>query len=130
MKLERQYVRELIKVLAADLEGAVVLKHSDQVTSGIPDVSVTWSGLTFWIEVKRGSAIKARGIQVLTAMRLAKQGHCFFVLYDEDNTYIIKPQQIKTRVIEIETTYIGTDPGRHHMVARYIRSLLDDHYKT
>ena len=119
MKLERQYVRELRKILAVDLENAVILKHADQVTSGIPDLSVTWNGSTFWIEVKRGSTIKARGIQVFTAARLAKQGHCFFVLYSEDSTSIFTPEQVEAK-LSPEMICPGTD---HHAVAVYIRNL-------
>ncbi len=153
MKLERRYIRELVKVLATDLEDAVVLKHADQVTSGIPDLSVTWSGLTFWIEVKRGSTIEARGIQVLTATRLARQGHCFFVLYGEDSTSIFTPKGVDSRQTSSESRYTGRSswtrrspepalgpasgsalltvavyPGTdHHAIARYIRSLHDHH---
>ena len=120
MKLERQYTRELKKVLAVDLENAVILKHADQVTSGIPDLSVTWNKLpTFWIEVKRGLTIKARGIQVFTAIRLAKQGHCFFVLYGEDSTSIFTPEQVKAKLPAV-AIYPGTD---HHAIAAYVRSL-------
>ncbi len=120
MKLERQYVRELKSVLAVDLENAVILKHADQVTSGIPDLSVTWNKLpTFWIEVKRGSTIKARGIQVFTAARLAKQGHCFFVLYGENSTSIFTPEQVEAK-LSPEMICPGTD---HHAVAVYIRNL-------
>lgn len=34
------------------MPGAVVYKHADQFTAGIPDLSVTANGKTAWIEVK------------------------------------------------------------------------------
>jgi len=42
----------LCKLLRATLPGAVVYRHEDQFTAGIPDISVTWRGRTVWVEVK------------------------------------------------------------------------------
>ena len=43
---------QLAKSLRAELPGAVVYRHEDSFTAGIPDLSVTWRGRTVWVEVK------------------------------------------------------------------------------
>lgn len=49
---ESQVVRRLVTRLKALLPGAVIFKHADSVTAGIPDVSVTCNGRAMWLEVK------------------------------------------------------------------------------
>lgn len=57
MPSESRFTQRLIKALRARLSSAVILKHSDSYTSGIPDFSITNfdSGphaKVVWIEVK------------------------------------------------------------------------------
>jgi hypothetical protein len=42
----------LVRILREELPGAVVFRHEDKFTPGVPDISVTWHGRTRWIEVK------------------------------------------------------------------------------
>jgi hypothetical protein len=85
--------------LVARFPRAVVLRHEDQYTAGIPDMSFTL-GLTTWIEVKleRSSSGFKRGrrIQRHTAQRLALVGECVYVIYRESpkSTVILDPKFI------------------------------------
>lgn len=44
--------RRLVETIRKEMPGAVVYRHEDTFTAGIPDISVTWRGSTTWIEVK------------------------------------------------------------------------------
>ena len=52
--LEGKFTQKLLKALrsAPELHEAVIWKHSDWITAGVPDFSVTINGLTTWFEVK------------------------------------------------------------------------------
>ena len=50
---ENILTQQLIIKLRRDLGTAVVIKHSDKITSGIPDMSVTHLGRTIWFEIKK-----------------------------------------------------------------------------
>lgn len=52
-KNERKATTPLMKTLELQLPGPKrVIKHSDRATSGVPDVTCSWGGHTFWIEDK------------------------------------------------------------------------------
>jgi hypothetical protein len=98
---EQAVTRKLIENLATELPGSVVLKHTDQFTSGVPDLTVTWGWLTTWIEVKvvrKGQeGIIGRGAQTLTMQRLAKVGSAWYVVYHIEHpgkTFIVHPAHI------------------------------------
>lgn len=48
---EAQITRELVNYLKSRLKG-VFIKHADLATIGLPDISATTSGRTYWLEVK------------------------------------------------------------------------------
>jgi len=50
--LEGEFTRRLKPEIEKRMKQAVVWKHSDRFTRGIPDLSVTWGSSTLWIEVK------------------------------------------------------------------------------
>lgn len=65
----------------------MVLRHSDDVTSGIPDFSVTFARRTYWIEAKtavRGK-IKTTELQRMTMLRLGSHGHAFWLVWELTN---------------------------------------------
>ena len=71
-----------LKLLRAELRGAVILKHSERFSSGVPDVSITWQGKTSFWEFKYGPRLVwANGLQKLTCRRLAIAGTCYVVSY-------------------------------------------------
>ena len=52
--LERDFQRKLLSALKKHpaLGGAVIFKHNDYMTAGVPDVSITLNGATTWFELK------------------------------------------------------------------------------
>jgi hypothetical protein len=82
---EADMSRKLVEHLQRGLPGAVIFKHNDQVTAGIPDISLTWNGRTTWIEVKlvKESGVISRGIQQLRCLQLARQGSCVYVIFEQ-----------------------------------------------
>jgi len=97
--METQLKSALTRLLRKSLKNAVIFRHEDQYTAGIPDISVTWNGHTTWLEVKLANPrIKGRGIQKHTAMELAKSGKCWYVIYvtykDLHSTIIAEPKLV------------------------------------
>ena len=95
---ESKLTTALLRELRAALLGAVVLKHNERSLSGVPDFSVTWNGRTSWWEVKYGSRIISKGIQELTALRLAAAGQCRYIWFQERRgirlTLILHPKRL------------------------------------
>lgn len=76
----------LTRKLRKDLSGAVVLRHEDQYSSGIPDISITWKGSTTWLEVKLAKPkLIGKGIQRITMQCLAENGQCWYAIYLLEN---------------------------------------------
>jgi len=73
-KNEKTLQAQLAKALRQAMPGSVVFRHEDVMTAGIPDISVTWHGRTFWLELKAFGG-KTRGIQALTIGRLGRVGY-------------------------------------------------------
>lgn len=70
---EADLKRQLRKALEARMPGSLVLRVEDKFTAGIPDIAVTWQGLTGWVEVKYDrprSPARITDGQVLTLKRL------------------------------------------------------------
>jgi hypothetical protein len=85
MATEAQLTAALVRTFREHLPRAVVFKHCDRMTAGIPDVSVTYGGLTVWLEVKLAApAARSRDQQVRTCANLDRQGACYFVVYCAD----------------------------------------------
>lgn len=89
---ERDFVEKIQQAIKAEpeLAGAVVFKHAETLTSGIPDLSVTTSR-TAWVEVKylrKGKRLKdiVPQLQVITGNSLARVngGRAWIVVYEDD----------------------------------------------
>ncbi len=68
------------------MPGAVVFRHEDQFTGGIPDISVTWAGITTWWEVKYspiGRSSKPTSLQGYTLLSLSRQSTAGLITYAE-----------------------------------------------
>lgn len=50
--IESKFTQRLLKALRTEMPGAIILKHSDRYTGGMPDFSITREGRTTWCEVK------------------------------------------------------------------------------
>ena len=82
---EGDLTRKLVAHLRKELPKAVVLRHVDAVTAGVPDVSVTLCGRTTWLEVKHVNPHERHGaVQALMCQRLGKAGHCYYVYFYGD----------------------------------------------
>lgn len=97
---ETQLKARLIRTLRASLNNAVIFRHEDQFTSGIPDISITWKGYTTWLEVKLAKPrIRGKGVQKYTMEMLAENGRCWYVVFlvEKDllcSTYIVNPKAV------------------------------------
>ncbi len=99
MSSESTLKSALVKLARAAMPQAVILRHEDQYTAGIPDISCTHKGLTIWWEVKYARpAVRDRGIQHLTCRRLGTFGRCYYLVYQEKRgkkkTFIVHPNNL------------------------------------
>jgi len=102
IKNETQVKGKLVKFLKDNLKDAIIFRHEDQYTAGIPDISLTDNGFTLWIEVKHVTPkkpFKSSGLQKHTAKQLEKQGKCIFIIFEESKeghqfTFIVQPKFI------------------------------------
>lgn len=90
---EGPFTCKLLKLLRQAMPYAVVLKHNDAMTSGIPDFSVSRAGRTIWFEVKLSTAAPKKmfePIQVETLRRLWGR----YIIYDQkERTCITFPAE-------------------------------------
>ncbi len=83
---EADLKRRLVRALKSTMPGAVVFRHEDQFTAGIPDISVTWAGITTWWEVKYspiGRSSKPTQLQGYTLDQLSRQSTAGLITYAE-----------------------------------------------
>jgi hypothetical protein len=87
--------------LRAQLQDAVVMKHADLGLKGMPDCSITYQGLTLWLEAKLLDALREHTcfpghdclpkaiqkrvagspVQLNVCRRLARAGHCLYLIW-------------------------------------------------
>jgi hypothetical protein len=75
--------RDLVAAIRAAMPGAVIFRHEDRFTAGVPDLSVTWRGTTSWVEVKysrRGRRSRPTALQARALRRLAAAGAPAYLL--------------------------------------------------
>jgi hypothetical protein len=93
---ESRVKSDLAAYLTKRLPGAVIFKHQDRI-AGVPDLSVTWGGISVWIEVKLANPrFKSPELQKLQMRRLSANGYAIYVIYDikNDDTHIVEPSNI------------------------------------
>jgi len=116
---------ELLKALRAGLPGAVIFKHTDKLTWGIPDLSVNWMGLTTWLELKYANPhFKATGMQSRVVRQLASAGSCWYVIYRAEKhggytTLIVDPREMEKGEACSATEH--SDGLNHMRVVRFIK---------
>lgn len=123
---EHTLVAKLIKTLREALPEAVIIKHNDQLTAGIPDISITWNGKTSWWEIKFARpAVIGTGLQNLTARRLAAQGTCWYVVYHAScntnqtpTTNIVQPSMLGKYSYQSHAQCGGYD---HQFVLEFVK---------
>lgn len=110
------------------IPNAVVMRHEDRFTHGIPDISVTLNGIGSWYEVKFANPkFQSKGIQELTMLRLAVTSTARYIVYscrkDEDaRTYLVHPSDIGKNPLEWDAYYNGF---AHKWIADYVRGVHD-----
>lgn len=83
-KREAALKSDFVVKVKQHMRGAVILRHEDVRTAGIPDISITFDGRTTWWEAKHATpGITTYGIQELTMLRLAKQGFARYLIWYE-----------------------------------------------
>lgn len=97
--LEGRYLSDLRKVLRSKLynQNYVLFKHSSYTQIGIPDVSLTYNGLTTWWEAKVGTKIVGTELQLYNMKMLAVAGYARYILYNEEinSTFVVHPANVK-----------------------------------
>lgn len=96
---------------------AVVIKHSDSITSGVPDISITLGGLTSWWEAKFAKpSCASKLVQELMLARLAATGFARYIVWCSragvDKTLIVHPRKVMERTswdLEAEAWCLGFD---------------------
>lgn len=124
--VERDLTERQMKALNEGLTTPrLVLKHADQYTSGIPDVSVHWNGHSSWLENKLLEPSQTvhdelAVIQLETCIDLEQScaGRCWVVCYvrgvprrgAEPHTLIYRPTFLRRgRVPQPEETFLRLD---------------------
>lgn len=129
---EAKLKSELMAVLRPHIPGAVCLRHEDKLTSGIPDISVTWGNRTSWWEVKYADPrLESKGIQDVTMMKLAGAGTANYIIYyefhDLQRVIIAEPRMVISntgeRVNDWMTHAISASGFDHKWVAGHIRGV-------
>lgn len=85
---EASMTRDIIRDLRKAFPRAVIFKHHDLSTAGIPDMSVTFNNLTHWIELKffKNNETKSTidkhfdRLQLATMRLLERQGPAFYLI--------------------------------------------------
>lgn len=118
---EATITRDIIIFLKSHLSG-IVWKHNDMRTAGIPDLSITTGGATWWFEVKLLPNCADRSRTVRLFPRLQLESLCKLEraglrtryllvtetsLYDKRRLSIVTPQEIKYRLNNKRTLFFS-----------------------
>jgi hypothetical protein len=110
---------ELVKKLRKGIPWAVTLRHEDQFTAGIPDISVTGGPVVkdvgsarrvVWLEIKYAD-FAFKGLQHHTLKRLGG----YYIIYDEAREVFIVDPREKAEVI--------TGRG-HDIIVEFVKKCL------
>lgn len=125
--------QQLCRYLRKRLRDSVVIRHEDKSHGGVPDISVTYRGRTFWLEVKlvtKGSHLAGVTRQQRAlgrALQFATQGRAAVVVYSDYRTHFTSTFSRETVVYGFDQCY--TDEPRslnynighsHECVAEFI----------
>lgn len=81
---EADLTSRLLQLTRLELPGCLALKHADRFNYAYPDVTVTWSRVTSWMEVKfyNEGPFERRVDQDIMCKRLAVQGDCHYIIFE------------------------------------------------
>lgn len=137
---EARVVQRLIKSLKQQLPGAVVYKHNDAVTAGMPDVSVTYKRRVLWLEVKY-EKLKSDKRQITQCKRLGRQDACFYFVgyYGRKNelwAYLARPKDVSNDSEVLRVDALGlfeevvSEVVRHLTGGEDVHSLREDQHQA
>jgi hypothetical protein len=114
--------RAFVQVLKAIMPGCVVYRHEDKFRGGVPDISLTYAGVTSWIEVKYsrpGRTSRPSPLQRLELTRLRDAGAPTFLLEYTDAWVHLYPWGSG---VCMEPHTWERKGGGHEQVARYLHA--------
>lgn len=96
MKREAELRSKFLAELRRQIPTAVAIRHEDTLQSGTPDLTLTLSGRTGWVEFKHATPdFSGTGLQEKMCRDLAREGWCRYVVWWEDGlsklTLVIHP---------------------------------------
>ncbi|KKM23577.1 hypothetical protein LCGC14_1613800 [marine sediment metagenome] len=124
--IEGDLTTDLVKACKKSMTGAVIIKHADRSSYGIPDLSITWQKATTWWEVKffNNKPFNSPEQQEIMCQKLSTQGHCHYVIYKQQyamrSILIVNPFHIN----EWDHAAVGAAAEFNHTwVAQFIHAL-------
>jgi hypothetical protein len=113
---------------------AVVMRIENAAETGDPDIAVTCWQTTVWLEVKHAApAIRSRGVQELTMLRLDHTSHARYVLYcnhdGHKSIHLVRPRLLKWNEPH-EISSLLTDTWNHKKVGSFVRLMLEEQRRT
>ena len=121
----------LVARIRGEMLWSVVIRHEDKGTAGIPDISVTATKRTTWIEVKHANpGLSGKGIQNILCCRLDDVGHCVYVVYEERRgirrTLILNPHSLREgKIGELGPRERMITGFSHDFVVSYLKETHD-----
>jgi hypothetical protein len=89
-KSERKHTAKMMLATRNLLRGAEVIKHADRFTKGVPDVTSSWMGATYWLEDKWLQAgqhykdiIDVAQMMRCHSLATTTNGKCWYVVFEE-----------------------------------------------
>jgi hypothetical protein len=110
--------RKLVDTLRVTMPGAVVIRHEDKFTAGVPDLSVSWNGITSFVEVKyqrKGRKSVPTALQARMIKQLRENRAPAYVL-----TYLEAPREL---VLHGVTGCVVAEGHDHRLVADTLRNI-------
>jgi hypothetical protein len=127
---ESNIVQKTIKDLKRLLPGAVIHKHNDLSTAGIPDISINYRMRTTWVEVKYVRAAETKSkfvkhfdkLQLASNILLSRHAPTFYlVAYETDagtKAFLYQPDYLRNFLEQPNrldlTMFVVTKFGRFH----------------
>lgn len=101
MKDERAFTVKAMEAVRQRLRGAVVIKHADKATAGIPDFSASWHGQTYWAEMKLlrpgkrlRHIVEVAQLVLCNQLSVATNGRCWFFVLAPGETQVWTPARL------------------------------------
>lgn len=118
---ESQLTAKLVAHVRKHRPHAVVFKHNDRITAGIPDLSVTVNERTTWLEAKTEMNWPPTKLQRRTMLRLRDVGLAFYLYFYKTHN--------RWRMAVIHPDYVDQTKNDARIFSHMLESLTDDFNK-